>query len=239
MRRARWRRFVRHARRRVGRVLVPPLAPGLLRWLARSWSMQVAGEQNLGGMRADQGRLLALWHGRMLIGMRRHADLGYSVLVSPSEDGSLVKPLLERFGFRVIRGSSSRQGARAMRAMLRELSAQGTIVITPDGPRGPRHAMNQGLAWMARATGFPVIPLGFATDRAWRLRSWDAFCIPRWRARVALVYGEPILVQRTGGEEALERATRDIGVALMRAERAASALLDVPLDWAQGEDPWG
>jgi len=238
MKRARWRRFVRHTRRRVGRVLVPPLAPGLLRMLARSWTMQVSGEQHLGGMRADQGRLLALWHGRMLIGMRRHADLGYSVLVSPSEDGSLVKPLLERFGFHVIRGSSSRQGARAMRAMLRELSAQGTIVITPDGPRGPRHAMNQGLAWMARATGFPVIPLGFATDRAWRLRSWDAFCIPRWRARVALVYGEPIFVERGGGEAALESATRDIGAALMRAERAACALLGAAPDWTPAEDPW-
>src|SRR6185295_10056267 len=80
------------------------------------------------------------WHGRMLPAIALHAHRGLTVLVSPSDDGDLVVPILRRRGYRVIRGSTNRQGARALQEMLAQLSEGGGLVLTPDGPRGPRHS---------------------------------------------------------------------------------------------------
>ena len=158
----------------------------------------------------------------MLPALPYHRDRNWHVLVSPSDDGGLVKILLERYGCVVVRGSSSRGGSRAARQMLEAIGELGTVVaITPDGPRGPRHSMNPGLAWLARETGRPIVPLGVTCDRAWRLeRSWDRFLIPRPRARLAFVYGEPVRVAADATENDLELATETVRTRLMEAERA-------------------
>ncbi|TAJ02405.1 MAG: DUF374 domain-containing protein [Planctomycetota bacterium] len=229
------RRRYKRLRRRAGSWLVPWLAPATLGVLARSWRFTVLDAERERACVDAPGRLYALWHGRMLLGLEHHRDRSHAVLVSHSDDGALVKPLLLKFGFQVIRGSSSRGGARALREMLGELREGGTVVVTPDGPRGPRHAVNPGLAWMARATGFPILPIGFATDSAWRLSSWDAFTIPRPRARVAMAYGEPIRVPRSASEADLVAATEQLRVRLLAAEVRAARELGVPLDWPESE----
>jgi hypothetical protein len=177
------------------------------------------------------GHFMALWHGRMLLGLPHHGQREWVVLVSPSGDGDISQRLLEGFRYRVIRGSSSRGGAQALREMLTELARGSVLVITPDGPRGPRHTMNPGLAWMARATGRPIVPLGFAADRAWRLGSWDRFTIPKPGARIAMVYGEPVRVARDATPADLERATRAVQEQMIAAEQRAARELGVACDW--------
>jgi lysophospholipid acyltransferase (LPLAT)-like uncharacterized protein len=172
-----------------------------------------------------------MWHGRMMLPLAHHARQGIQVLVSPSRDGDVSEEMLRRFGYAVVRGSSSRGGARALREMLAVLRAGASLVITPDGPRGPRHSMNLGVAWMGRATGFPIVPCGFAYDRAWLLDSWDRFTVPKWRARVAFVFGAPISVTRDGGDEELERATEAVRSAMLDAERRGFAALGREPDW--------
>ncbi|MFN0243287.1 MAG: lysophospholipid acyltransferase family protein [Planctomycetota bacterium] len=194
--------------------------------------MEVVGAENLAAaQRTSGGYFMALWHGRMIVALPGHKGSKYSVLVSPSQDGDISESLLQSFGHRVIRGSSSRGGARALREMLTALRAAEALVITPDGPRGPRHSMNLGLAWMARATGFPIVPCGFVCDRAWRARSWDRFTIPKRHARIAYVYEPPIHVARDGGAPALEAATQRIRDAMLRAERKGFELLATESDW--------
>src|SRR5262249_27913588 len=135
------------------------------------------------------------------------------------------------FRYKVIRGSSSRGGARALREMLGVLASGAVLIITPDGPRGPRHSMNPGLAWMARATGYPIVPVGFGVDRAWRMKSWDHFTVPKPGARIALVYGEPVSVARDATSADMEAATRAIHDSLIAAEREGFAHLCQPIDW--------
>jgi lysophospholipid acyltransferase (LPLAT)-like uncharacterized protein len=117
---------------------------------------------------------------------------------------------LKRFGYDVIRGSATRGGARALREMLDALRAGNVLIITPDGPRGPMHAMNPGLVWMARATGYKVVPSGFAASRAWRMKSWDRFTVPKPFARVSFVFGAPIAIARHATTVQLEQASLDI-----------------------------
>ena len=94
--------------------------------------------------------------------------------------------------------------------MLRVLDGGAVLFITPDGPRGPMHSMNPGLAWMARATGRAVIPSAFVCDRAWPANSWDNFTLPKPFARILLIYGEPLSVPRGADEAAQEEATAEV-----------------------------
>lgn len=213
------RKQLRIARRNTAKVALRGLGPAALRLLASTWDTTLIGEENLLAARGEGGgHFMAMWHGRMIVPLPHHAHRDWCVLVSPSDDGDISESLLESFGYEVIRGSSSRTGARALRAMLAALKTGKVLVITPDGPRGPRHSMNLGLAWMARATGHAIVPCGFVCDRAWRARSWDRFTVPKPGARLALVYGPPIRVEREGGEEELERATELIRERMLAAE---------------------
>lgn len=217
-------------RRRVGRDLSTAIGAPVVRALARSWNGVVDGEEHLAAARAHGGGyFMALWHGRMLIPAARHGRQGYTILVSPSGDGDVSETLLRRLGYGVVRGSTSRRGRAALRELLTLLRAGTPIAITPDGPRGPRKTMSQGLAWMASATGFPIVPCGFVGANTWHLRSWDRFTIPKPFSRVAFVYGEPLLVDRKS-DGGLESASAEIGRRIERAERRGFELLGVEPD---------
>jgi len=226
------RKSLRIARRNAAKTVLRRVGPSALRLLARSWTTTVVGEENLHAARGEGGgHFMALWHGRMVVAMPAHAHEGWQVLVSPSDDGDISEHLLESWGYQVLRGSSSRTGARALRAMLTVLRRGEVLVITPDGPRGPRHSMNPGLAWMSKATGYAVVPCGFVCDRAWRASSWDRFTIPKYRARVAVVYGPPVRVARDATREDLDAATELIRERMLAAEQAGFAALSVEDDW--------
>lgn len=222
----------RRARRRMGSLLVERLAPSALAAIARTWRIQRTGDAGIELMRSTRPWVCAMWHGRMLTLMpiRHHCRRGVGVLVSPSDDGGLAKQALERFGYQVVRGSLSRRGARAMREMYDLLQGGGQLVITPDGPRGPRHSINAGPAWLARATGAPILPVTVAMTRAWRFRSWDRMCIPKPFAKVAVHYGDPVHVSPDTCDEELERIAAAIRERMVADERAAFARLGVADD---------
>jgi lysophospholipid acyltransferase (LPLAT)-like uncharacterized protein len=178
-----------------------------------------------------KGWLATMWHGRMIVPLPAYRNRQLRVLVSPSDDGDLAAILLKRFGYEVIRGSTNKSPARALREMLGELKRGGSIVITPDGPRGPRHSMNAGPAWMSKATGYPVVPCGCVCDRAWHMRSWDRFTIPKPRARITIVYGEPLYVERRADDDEIERMTSEIRSRMIAAEEKGFRHLGCEKDW--------
>jgi lysophospholipid acyltransferase (LPLAT)-like uncharacterized protein len=226
------RRRLKRARKRLGQSLARRLGPAVLASLRRTWREEVLGAEHFAAAGPEgTGRFMALWHGRMVVALPFHAGRDYSVLVSPSSDGDVSERLLAAFGYGVIRGSTSRGGPRALREMLTDLRAGKMLAITPDGPQGPRHSMNPGLVWMARATGFPVIPCGFVCDRAWRANSWDRFTVPKPRARVMVVYGEPLRVERRASPQECEEATEVIRERILDAERRGFEHMGLEPDW--------
>ncbi len=225
------RRRMRIARRAVGAAVLPIAAPATLRALSGSWRIEKLGREHYDAAARSHGWIATMWHGRMLLPLREHAHTGMSVLVSPSDDGSLVQSLLTRFGYRTIRGSSNKSPAKAIRRMLARLEEGGGIVITPDGPRGPRHRMNPGPVWMARETGYPILPVGFGFDRAWSLHSWDRFTIPKPRARVVIAYAEPIHVDANADDDEIERLTEHLSACMLDAERSAFEHIGAERDW--------
>jgi lysophospholipid acyltransferase (LPLAT)-like uncharacterized protein len=227
---------VRKVSRKIGGVLLPVLAPGILRTLSSTWRVERLGAEHYDAWVAQPGRLGTLWHGRMLVALPAHRNTNLRVLVSPSQDGSLITMLLRSFGYGTVRGSSNKNPATAVRGMLTDLRQGGSIVITPDGPRGPRHSIHASTAWMARETGFPVLPCGFVCDRAWHFSSWDRFTIPKIGARIALVYGEPLSVDQDADDAEVQRATDEIKRRMVDAERRGFEHLGKAPDWDEEPD---
>lgn len=145
--------------------------------------------------------LWVLWHETILMSLWYHRFLNIRVLISESRDGERIARLAERFGYVPLRGSSSRGGARGARAILQTLRTGESCAVTPDGPRGPRRKVKKSLAWLARFSGAPVVPFGFAAKKAFRLSSWDRFLIPLPFTRAVFVYGEPLYWKTHGGTE--------------------------------------
>ncbi|MEM8711200.1 MAG: lysophospholipid acyltransferase family protein, partial [Planctomycetota bacterium] len=226
------RRRFRDLRRRLTAPLVPALAPPMLRALAWTWRVRtVRGELRRDVLESPDGCIPVLWHGRMAFAAAAFAGTKATVLVSASGDGSLAEVLLRGLGYGTLRGSTTRGGARAIREMRALLSSGTAVAITPDGPRGPRHHVNKGAAFLGRATGRPILPIGFGVSRAVRLSSWDRFTIPLPFTRVAVAFGEPIDVPREADEAALEAFTDRIQTDLTAAEAAAFDLLRAEVDW--------
>jgi lysophospholipid acyltransferase (LPLAT)-like uncharacterized protein len=231
-----FRRRYKQVRRELGMLALKTFAPSLLRLLARSWRVEIQGEEHRHAVARRAGYIVWMWHGRMLIGLSLFSDRGgVRVLVSPSRDGDLAQELLLASGFKTLRGSSSRGGANAVREMLGHLDQGEGLVITPDGPRGPRHSTKPGLAWMARTTGFPILPLGMVADRAWHAASWDRFTIPKPRARVVARFGPARSVPPDADDEELARITSELRRTTVGLEREAFAHLGVAVDWSHDE----
>ena len=179
----------------------------------------------------EKGCLAVLWHGRGLSCIPLFRGARASILVSHSRDGQIMGDMLRGFGFDTIQGSSSKGGARAMRAMLELLSNGRTICLTPDGPRGPKHSVGPGIAFISRSTGFPIVPVGLGVNRAWRLNNWDHYTIPKPFARLVSYVGAPLQVPRKIDPEEQAAWAEKIREALLEAERAAFAELNLEPDW--------
>ena len=226
------RRRFRDLRRRALSPLVPVLVPALLRGLGRTWRVEITNrERREELLESGDGCIAVLWHGRMATAAPVFAGVNTVILVSMSGDGELANTTLERLGYRTLRGSSSRYGVRALKAMREMLRGGGAVAITPDGPRGPMHRVNRGAAFLARDSGLPILPFGFAASRAARLHSWDRFTIPLPFSRVQVVIGEPIHVDPEATDEDLRAVSARIGDALVATEVEAAERLGVGVDW--------
>lgn len=163
---------------------------------------------------AGEQPILVLWHGRLLPLTYYHRNQDITALVSRSRDGEYIARLLHRWGYRTVRGSSSRGGGQALRQLVREGRSGRTLAFTPDGPRGPRQRMKPGALVAARLTGMPVVPLAAGTDRAWWIESWDRFLVPKPFAQVRVAYGEPERLPPDADAAAVEAASRRVGASL-------------------------
>jgi len=179
----------------------------LLRTLAATWRISVHGRTPARERvaRGDGAIVLCLWHGQMLPLLCAHRGEPATALVSEHRDGEIIAQILQTLGFSAARGSTSRGGSRALLELVQLARAGHDLAITPDGPRGPRRKMALGVLLISQRTGAKIIPLVAQVDRAWRLRSWDAFEIPKPFARVTVLYDTPVAVQAASAREAAEQ----------------------------------
>ncbi|RMH06587.1 MAG: DUF374 domain-containing protein [Nitrospirae bacterium] len=142
------------------------LGAWLIRLLGVVLPIRVEGEEKVDRFHAiGQGIIIAFWHDQQLMMPLAYRGNKAYILVSQHRDGEVIARIVKRFGFQVVRGSTTRGGDVAFRQLIRAGRQGADLVITPDGPQGPRHVAKAGVIHLARATGLPVIPLVFASSK--------------------------------------------------------------------------
>jgi lysophospholipid acyltransferase (LPLAT)-like uncharacterized protein len=154
--------------------------------------------------------IFVLWHGRLLAGSWAQRGRGLVALVSQHTDGEYISRVVHRWGYSTVRGSSTRGGRAALRDLVRTVRGGSSVVLTPDGPRGPRERMKPGALMVAQMTGAPIIPVATGADRSWWVEGWDRFQIPKPFSRIRVEYGEPAYVPRSASEQELEGRSAEI-----------------------------
>ena len=171
--------------------------------------------------------IYCVWHNRLALCLvpyygyvRKHNHTpGMAALVSASKDGGFLAAILECFGVQPVRGSSSRRGARALLELTSWAERGYDLAITPDGPRGPRYVVQEGVMALAQLTGFPIVPVSY--NLAWKLQpnSWDRFQIPLPFSRCEMVLAKPVRVPREASDAERETLRQQLEQTLKEISR--------------------
>ena len=207
----------------LGRALIGFSAAQYVRFVDRTTIWQVTNRNFLNDLLAQEtGFILITWHGSLMM-----TPVGWPgpkplhVLVSRHGDGEMVAHAMTRFGMVMVRGSTYREdrdrekgGAAATRQLVALLKDGQAVALTPDGPRGPARSLSGGVITLARLSGAPILPVTILTARHRLLRSWDHFRVALPFSNGAIVFGEPIVVDRLLDEDGKEAKRLEVEVAL-------------------------
>jgi lysophospholipid acyltransferase (LPLAT)-like uncharacterized protein len=153
----------------------------------------------------------------------RNMQIG--IMISRSFDGECIARIVERLGYRPVRGSSSRGGAGALMGMRQELEEGHPAVFTADGPRGPIYVAKPGAVLLAAKTGHKICCFHVAVERAWILKSWDRMMIPKPFSRASFYITSPLTVPAAATDEQMEEGRQQVQASLDRARLGAEAKL--------------
>lgn len=161
--------------------------------LGLTWRVTVRGRENTEQVTARKKPLVMItWHGKLLVPTWNFRKRNVVAMISRHRDGEMVARLVQRMGFDTVRGSSTRGGSAAAMQMLDRIRSGQIAAMICDGPRGPRHKMKPGAAFLAIQAGAEVIPATFGASSCWVFNSWDRFTVPKPFSKVTLLYGNPI-----------------------------------------------
>ncbi|HJQ38209.1 MAG TPA: lysophospholipid acyltransferase family protein [Thermoanaerobaculia bacterium] len=153
--------------------------------------------------------IFVFWHMHIISAFYSLWQKPLIVMLSRSRDGELIARCVRWFGADSVRGSSTRGGSSALRAIIREAKAGKNLAFTPDGPKGPPRVAKDGTVYAAQMTGLPIVPMAVAATRKKLLRSWDRTMIPLPFSKLTYVYGEPIAVPRDADVEEWRKRVED------------------------------
>jgi lysophospholipid acyltransferase (LPLAT)-like uncharacterized protein len=198
----------------------------LTKLLGMTLRFRVVGREQLADFRGKKGFIINTWHGQQLIGFYFFRGYGLYILSSYSRDGDYSSSIMRKFGWQIIRGSSSRGAVRGLIELMRVLRQGGGMAITPDGPRGPLHHIEPGGIYLAHKTGAPLIPVAFLFDRQWISdKSWDKFVIPKPFARCVVYFGEPLFIEGKLDDDQLETEKTRLQAAIHTANERGKEVL--------------
>lgn len=203
-----------------------------LEGLAWTWRFEWAeGCERPAGLEDGEAAILVFWHQHIptcawIVTHRFGLAPGRcSTVISASRDGDIATAVVSPWGVDVVRGSSSRGGAPALRGLMQALRRRQVVALTPDGPRGPLHVAKPGVLALAQRGRVPIVPVAAWSGSSWRLKSWDRMEIPKPFATVRVGCGEPFEVRPDTSLEAaaVELADRLTGLGRRLELRAPGA----------------
>ena len=151
----------------------------------------------------NENFIYAFWHDQLLMcPFTWKNDLDILVLISKHKDGDIISRVISYLGFKTIRGSTNnpekiknKGGLIAAKKILSSLKKNICVGIAPDGPRGPRHEVAEGIINIARMSNKKIIPVALGFKSKWTLNTWDKFIVPKFFSSMKVSWGEPIEIQ--------------------------------------------
>ena len=186
--------------------VIPPLAAILTKTLMLSCRVvKVEGRQReLDALSRRGGAIYPTWHQRMSYLSHYLGTRNVTAMISQSRDGEYAARTARLLGFKSVRGSTTRGGTGALRAIISRIKQGENGGMLADGPQGPARVAKMGSILMARSAGVPLLPLTWGGDRCWVFDSWDQYLVPKPLARLVVYTGEPIWVPRSAKADELE-----------------------------------
>ena len=163
--------------------------------------------------------VFAVWHQNLIGAILAHGDEKYTMIVSGSKDGELVAVTCQKLGHEPARGSSTRDGKKALIEIVKKIKSGIPGAITVDGPKGPPHVVKPGVIEIARLAGCAIVPMSTYPLHFWTLtKSWDQFRIPKPFTKIAVVIGKPIFCDENVTREQFEHLSLEVASHLQLCE---------------------
>jgi len=154
----------------------------------------------------EQRCVIGFWHGDLLMQpfsyFNWRKDPNIAVMISDHFDGELLAKTMGYFGLETVRGSSRKGAARVLISAIKKVKDGYDLGLTPDGPKGPRFSMTDGIVAIAQKRNCPIILQNSVPDKYWQLGSWDKFVIPKPFSHIHFYCSEPINVTDMDMDEA-------------------------------------
>lgn len=176
-------------------------------------------------------RIYLFWHEYILCPFYLRGHCNLAMLLSQHDDATILYHAASLMGFDTVRGSSKRGATKALMEMIGKSKEAKHLTITPDGPRGPRRTMAAGAVFLASQLQMPLVLMGFAYDRPWRLSSWDRFAIPRPFSRCRIIFSEEIMIPPDLTKDQIEEYRQ-------KMERILNDLNDEARAWVDSGEKW-
>jgi len=212
-------------KQRILLAIVPRLAWALLSIVGRTWRFEVIAEEGATPRVFGSGagpEIYCFWHQCVLPCAIYYRSTGATILISRSFDGELIARTLALFGFRAVRGSSSRGAREGLLGLKNVIESGKPVVFTADGPRGPIYQTKMGPIKLAQATGAPIGSFHLQPKSAWIVNSWDRFLIPKPFTRIVVSWSRWMQVAPETRDENLEARRVELNEALERARLRAA-----------------
>ena len=166
------------------------------------------GEDGLKEVMAKTAIVSVFWHGEFFILPYLHKGKKVALIVSKSRDGDISEAVNTRYGFAIIRGSSTRGAESAALSTLDYIKNGYNMAITGDGPKGPPHRLKPGPVFFAQKMDVPLVPVTIRFRHAFHLHSWDRFAVPLPFTRAVVIYGEPLYPRGLQRREVIQTIER-------------------------------
>ncbi|WP_187647315.1 lysophospholipid acyltransferase family protein [Nitrosophilus labii] len=152
--------------------------------------------------------IVAFWHGELLMQPYLYKKVRgkhkIAVMISEHFDGEIIARIVKRFGIDSVRGSTKKGAAKVLLNAIRKMREGYDIAITPDGPRGPRYSIADGIVAISKKEDAYIVPFHYEASKYWQLNSWDKFIIPKPFSKLTFYVGEPFKV-----EELEDKSTKE------------------------------
>lgn len=209
---------------RIVLAVVPRIIWALLHLVGLTWRYEVIAEEGATPVLFGQKpgpEIYCFWHQCVLPCTHYFRPTNAIILISRSFDGELITRILRLFGFGAVRGSSSRAGREGLMGLKQVLESGRTAIFTADGPRGPIYQTKMGPIKLAQMTGAPIGAFHLEPERAWVMKSWDRFLVPKPFTRIVVSWARYMQVPADIPADQLEPWRRELNDAIERARLRA------------------